>query len=285
MRFLDRVFRLDSYWSLGQWLWWGFQAATGLSAGAIMAWLLAERDAFMQAYGWPGAFGAGIATWVAVSLGWFLLAVAAHFRSESRRPGDAFITKTELPATPRPPASIPVRHYSAGDKERLSEAFFKLSEVLNKPLKNVVQEGHHVITVWESKKYTDQAAAFIPHLTDRLNVISKESTEAYRALYNELLPEYQHYSAELQAVLQTPVVEVERPILKFHATAARLGEAFLLFQSMQALDEQARDRYLRVVMSDLQTTFLNHMAQLNGWIDESNRRLAAKRKEIADARP
>ena len=59
---------------------------------------------------------------------------------------------TNTPISSTKASSEPSRFYSTGDKERLSEAFYKLAELLNKPVTKIEQDSQGLIRYWDGVK-------------------------------------------------------------------------------------------------------------------------------------
>jgi hypothetical protein len=192
-------------------------------------------------------------------------------------------TQLGQPQTDAAPAPAPLEpYYSSSDKERIAEALYKLSEVLNKQLAQVVNDSYEILRWWEKNRSNraDQRPD-IDQFLARLDGLRKLEVESYRSIYFEgLLKDYQTYSGLLQDILQTPQVEREQPIAAWGIAANNFFDAITTFKAaFSPVDARTREGLVDLI-NPTRDVFDNATGQLNAWTVLCKQRIEAKRKAL-----
>ena len=199
--------------------------------------------------------------------------IAALPQSNSNAPPAVSSTSQTISSEP---------YYSSGDKERISEALYKLQEILNKKITQVTVQSDQVLSWWEQNKQNraDQRPD-IDEWLKRLDAARTLSTEAYRNIfYQGVIEDYQAYADLLRDVLKTTVVEQERPIVAWGMSANNFYNAITTFRSAFVNSDARTREGLGLLINPTQDAFRDATAKLRMWAQECNERIEAKRKAL-----
>lgn len=202
-------------------------------------------------------------------------------------------TKQKLAAAKQPNQSVvathiqlgpaseekPHRYYSTPDKDRISEVFFKLSEIINKPLTKIETASQGLISYWDGLKLSPERRLELKNILQQLDALNTISGEAHTQL-DHLLKEYPSYIDVIQQVAPMSQVERERPLPRWQYARNDFSRAISTYEKVYGdVDGQTREG-LALTIDPIKDTFRNATANLNDWIHQTNKRIERQRTEI-----
>ena len=188
-------------------------------------------------------------------------------------------TRTTNPPTSSTKASSePSRFYSTGDKERLSEAFYKLSELLNKQVTKIEQDSQGLIRYWDGVKSNPDRNNELKKIISQLEALRTLSGSTY-AEFSQLAADYKSYWDIVADIMQDPAVERERPLIAWQYAVNDFHRALTTFDSLQTTVQPRTLEELGLLIRPTQDKFRDAIAKLNDWIFQCNKRI--KEKEVA----
>jgi hypothetical protein len=189
----------------------------------------------------------------------------------------------DVRATNRPepitkPDSRPTRFYSTGDKERISEAFYKLSQILNKPVNKIEQDSQGLIRYWDGVKSNPARNDELKKIISQLDELRILSGSTY-AEFSQLAADYKSYWDILADIMQDPPTERERPFVAWQYASNDFHRALSTFDSLQTTVQPRTLEELGLLINPTQDKFRDTVAKLNDWILQCNKRI--KEQELA----
>jgi hypothetical protein len=192
---------------------------------------------------------------------------------------DGYRPKAPPPHVTKAP---PEPYYSAADKDRISEALYKLQEILNKPLVQLTVESGQLLSWWEQNR--NNRADQRPDIEENLRSLDSMralSTKVYTGIfYKGVIDEYQVYGDLLRDVLQISPMEREQPIPAWGTAANNLHLAITTFQSAFVHSDARTREGLVLLINPTQDAFREATDKLRAWGQQCNERIEAKRKAL-----
>jgi hypothetical protein len=185
---------------------------------------------------------------------------------------------TNPPISSAKASSEPSRFYSTGDKERLSEAFYKLAELLNKPVTKIEQDSQGLIRYWDGVKSNPDRNHELKNIISQLEALRTLSGSTY-AEFSQLAADYKSYSDILADIMQDPPVERERALIAWQYAVNDFHRGLTTFDSLQTTVQPRTLEELGLLINPTQDKFRDAAAKLNDWILQCNKRI--KQKELA----
>lgn len=174
----------------------------------------------------------------------------------------------------------PQRFYSTADREEISAAFTRVSNILNKPTAAIESESQQLARLWEAKKYSStDPRPDLRLLLERLEALRPISSEAFQGIEG-VLKDFPRRKELLLEILGLPQTEREQPIPNWQYASNDLHGAVTTYSEIyDKIDARAREGFV-VTANPIQTNFMNATGKLNDWIHQSNLRLKARENEI-----
>ena len=186
--------------------------------------------------------------------------------------------QTRPPVNPSPE---PSRFYSTGDKERLAEAFYKLSRLLDTPINKIEQDLQGLIRYWDGVKSNPSRNEELKKIISQLEAIRTLSGTTYSEL-TQLFADYKSYWSIIADILQDPPVERDRPLIAWQYAVNDFHRALTTFESLQMTVEPRTLEELGLLINPTQDKFRDAAARLNDWILQCNKRIKEKRRRSSN---
>jgi hypothetical protein len=177
------------------------------------------------------------------------------------------------------PPVEPARFYSTGDKERISEAFYKLSQLLNKPVTKIEQDSQGLIQYWDGVKSSPSRNNELKKIISQLEALRTLSGTTYSE-FTQLFADYKSYWDILADILQVPPVERDRPLIAWQYAVNDFHRALTTFDSLQTTVQPRTLEELGLLINPTQDKFRDAVAKLNDWVLQCNMRIKEKEAGI-----
>lgn len=188
-------------------------------------------------------------------------------------PNEESISSGEIPAlvdTTQQAVDEPNRHYSLADKDRISEAFHKIREILNHEADPLQLEIQRIWQQWNQRqsKFSD-VPLNIESTIDRLESARAEASRLSNAIFSDLLNSNKSYEPLLKSVLAYQIPDPFRELYQhIDRIKGALASANTVYQDVPDKPNEVATMVLRIL-----DPFAETNARVNGWIHDTLRRV------------